>query len=151
MVFQRTRPRELMLRAGPHCLSDAELLAAIISVGFKGCSVEELAQQVLDDVGGLEGLLIADVEELRVLPGVGLSRACRLIAAIELGRRVMTRPLHRGRRLRDSKDVDAAFRPQLAKEKIERFLAVPLDAKHRPMGDEIELGRARRRIAAICF
>ncbi|MCZ7678700.1 MAG: hypothetical protein M5U28_07985 [Sandaracinaceae bacterium] len=62
------------------------------------------------------------------------------MAAVELGRRVVTRPLPRGARVGSSRDVDAAMRPRLAAADVEHFIAIALDAKNRPIG-EIEIAR----------
>ena len=77
---------------------------------------------------------IAWILALAALPGIGPGKAARLLAAVELGRRALTRPLPKGRRLVSSRDVDAALRPRLAREEVEHFVAIPLDAKHRPTG-----------------
>ncbi len=57
------------------------------------------------------------------------------MAAIELGRRALTRPLTRGPGLISSRDVDAALRPRLGRAEREHFVAIPLDARNRPIGE----------------
>ena len=41
---EEKRPRERLLRLGPHALTDAELIAVLIRIGFKGTSAVELAR-----------------------------------------------------------------------------------------------------------
>ena len=53
------RPREKLLRAGPGCAGDAELLALLLRTGLPGLSVVALAQSLLDTFGGWRGLLAA--------------------------------------------------------------------------------------------
>lgn len=127
-------PRERLLEEGASSLSDADLLVVLLGTGHVGTDVHTLARQLLAHVRDLEGLLHATHADLASLSGIGPGKAARLAAAIELGRRALTRPLPKGRRLGSSRDVDAALRPRLAREEVEHFLAIPLDAKHRPTG-----------------
>lgn len=131
----RPGPRERLQRLAGEALSDEELVAVLLGTGGGERSVKELAALVLDAVSGLDALAEATVDDLRTIRGIGLSKASRLVAAVELGRRVLTRPLPRGKRLLASRDVDAALRPRLARASVEHFLAIPLDAKNRPMGE----------------
>jgi DNA repair protein RadC len=116
-------------------LSDEELVALLLGTGSKREPVSVLAARLLAETGGLGGLERSGVGELSGRRGVGASKASRLIAAIELGRRVVARPLPRGMRIQSSRDVDAALRPRLAHAPTEQFIAIPLDAKNRPLGE----------------
>ncbi len=82
------RPREKMLLKGAAALSDAELLAILISSGTKEKSALDLARDILGlaqnnlhELGRL-GLL-----ELQKTKGIGEARAITIAAALELGRR----------------------------------------------------------------
>ena len=88
----------------------------------------------------MSALLDADVQELARHRGIGASKASRLVGAVELGKRCLTRPLAKGKPLLNSRDVDAALRPRLAREPIEHFIALPLDARNRPVA-EIRVAR----------
>lgn len=124
-------PRERMRVVGTERLSDAELLALLLGTGARAEPVSVLASRILHELGGIAGLR-------RI--GVGPTKASRIVAAIELGRRVATRPLPRGERIGSSRDVDAALRPRLADADAERFVAIALDAKNRPVA-EVEVAR----------
>ena len=126
--------RERLARSGAHALDDAELLATLLGTGTRTLPVTELARALLQSIGGIEALAHVDIDQLLRLDGLGPSKSAQIVAAIELGRRALTRPLPRGRRVSSSKDVDAALRPLLAGEPVEHFVALLLDAKHRPMG-----------------
>jgi DNA repair protein RadC len=63
--------------------------------------------------------------------GVGNGKAARIVAGLELGRRVHAQPLARGARIRSSEDVYRTFGPQLAHLPFEELWAVALDARHR--------------------
>jgi DNA repair protein RadC len=116
-------------------LSDAELVAILLGTGATGQPVAVVAARLLEEVGGVAALERAGVGGLGCVPGVGHSKASRIVAAIELGRRVIERPLARGARITSSREVDAAMRPRLARAQAEHFIALPLDAKNRAIGE----------------
>ncbi len=82
------RPREKLLRHGPGVLSDAELIAILAGSGTRGENVIDLARGLLEQHGGLGGLLRADAGALQRTRGLGPAKAAQLAAAIELGRRM---------------------------------------------------------------
>ncbi|MFW6050566.1 MAG: RadC family protein [Myxococcota bacterium] len=131
----RNGPRERLLRVGPEALSDAELIALLFGTGSTELPVTELAGRVLAEAGGLSGLERMGAGQLAKARGVGVGKACRVVAALEIGRRVACRPLEPGAKLASSQDVDAAVRARLARAQVEQFLAIPLDAKNRAMGE----------------
>lgn len=82
------RPREKLLHKGPGALSDAELLAILISSGTKERSALDLARDILKQAGNqLHDLGRLSVEELQQTKGIGEARAITIAAALELGRR----------------------------------------------------------------
>jgi DNA repair protein RadC len=82
------RPREKMLQKGAAALSDAELLAILISSGTREKSALDLARDVLElaksNLGELGRL---NVLELQKIKGIGEARAITICSAMELGRR----------------------------------------------------------------
>ena len=88
------RPREKLLAHGPASLADAELIALLLRTGMKGVSVLQLAQQLLDQFGGLQCLLHAGPNELKRVKGLGPAKRAELAAVIELARRALTRELN---------------------------------------------------------
>jgi len=83
------RPRERLTLRGVGGLSAAELIALLWGSGSRGRSAVDLAAEALARHDGLTGLARATDGELESLPGVGAARAAQLIAAFELGRRLM--------------------------------------------------------------
>jgi DNA repair protein RadC len=81
------RPREKMMSRGFASLTDAELLALILSTGHKSVSAVELCRQVLNASGGFAGLASCSPEELMRIKGIGQAKALTITAAFELGRR----------------------------------------------------------------
>lgn len=138
-------PRERMRAVGTEGLSDAELLAILLGTGARREPVGVLASRVLHEVGGIAALSRVGAGALEQMSGLGPGKASRIMAAVELGRRVVTRPLPRGARIGSSREVDAALRPRLAGADVEHFVAIALDAKNRPIG---EVGIARGGLSA---
>lgn len=81
------RPRERLLRAGAAALSDAELIAVLLRTGRRGASALALARDLLQQSGGLVGLLGMSAEVMR-RDGLGPAKTAALLAGLELGRRV---------------------------------------------------------------
>ena len=92
------RPREKLDRVGAGALGDNELLAVVIGHGTPRTDVLDVANAVLAAAGGVIGLTRLTRDELVQVPGVGVTMAGRIHAAVELGRRaVSTRPAQRPR------------------------------------------------------
>jgi DNA repair protein RadC len=120
---------------GAFALSDVELLSLLLGTGVRGERLSVFAARVLDEAGGLSSLGRTGVGELTTINGLGLGKASRVIAAMELGRRVMTIPLTRRQPITSSRDVDRALRARYARAEREHFVALPLDAKNRPIAE----------------
>lgn len=80
------RPREKMEKYGPGKLSDAELLAILLRTGTKDMNVIKLSQKILHKFKE-DGISEATVEELKKVHGLGVAKACEIVACFELGRR----------------------------------------------------------------
>ncbi|MDR7481783.1 MAG: DNA repair protein RadC [Armatimonadota bacterium] len=124
------RPRERLLSAGPGSLSATELLAVLLGTGTRAASAAELAGALLGAFGSLETLSQARPEELARQSGIGVSRACRLLAAFELGRRLHAAPPARRPAIRAPSDVAALIGPQMRHLDREHFRAILLNTRH---------------------
>lgn len=130
-VALHDRPREKLERLGASALGDNELVAIVLGQGHANTSALDLANMVLSGVGGVAGLARARHHDLRQVRGIGAARAAQVLAAIELGRRTLTRP--GGARLQvTSPRVIAEFLlPEHGSRAVEHFGVVLLDTKHR--------------------
>ena len=82
------RPREKMIQKGPSSLSDADLLAILISSGTKERSAIDLAKDILKLAhNNLHELGRLSIKELQKTKGIGEARAITIAASLELGRR----------------------------------------------------------------
>jgi DNA repair protein RadC len=83
------RPRERLAVHGASALSAAELIGILWGSGTRGSSAVDAAADALRRHEGLVGLARATDVELEEVAGVGPVRAAQLVAAFELGRRVV--------------------------------------------------------------
>ena len=82
------RPREKLVRFGVDVLSDAELLALLLGSGTKGKNVMEMAREVLECFGGLQGLCESNLHRAKSIDGIGQSRLSILMAVGEISKRI---------------------------------------------------------------
>ena len=125
------RPQEKMLFAGAGGLSNSELLALIIRTGTGNKSAVRLADEVIsytnEKTGGLG---TAEVKELTEIDGIGEAKACSIVAAMELSRRLIS--ARQGAlkvRIRDSRQVAEILMEEMMYEKRELFLTLNLNSK----------------------
>lgn len=118
-------PREKMGREGAGALTNQELLAVLFGRGQRGKDVLALAGEVT--------LYLERVTEIPSLPelcrihGIGHSKACQILAALELSRRFLTR----SHRVRIRKAADALpYLASLRGRRQECFVVITLDGNH---------------------
>ena len=124
------RPREKLLGKGAAALADSELLALLLRTGYKGCSVLEMAQQVLDECGGFAGLLQADAERLRKIKGLGPAKRAELLAVVEMARRALAQPMRISAVFDSPGRVKDYLALHLAGREREVFAVMFLNAQH---------------------
>jgi DNA repair protein RadC len=81
------RPRELLLEKGPEFVSDAGLVAILLRIGVKGKDAVSLARELINQFGGLRGLLNANRKDLERIKGLGSAKIAQLLAATEIAKR----------------------------------------------------------------
>ncbi len=124
------RPRERLLEAGPSALSDGELLGLLFGIGSREKTAVELAGEVISEAGGLHGLYEVSVHELMQVNGIGEAKACIILAAVELGRRI-GQVRNPGRPVVSSPaDVARLLRGRIANLDRENFVVVLLNTKN---------------------
>ena len=85
---QEERPREKAYHYGIESLNNVELLALILRTGSRQESVLELAQRVINEVGGLNYLKDITYHQLVSINGIKKAKAIEILAVIELTKRV---------------------------------------------------------------
>ncbi len=124
------RPREKLARVGVEALGDNELLALVLGAGTRSRGALSVAQDILDAARGVQGLGRLGLDELYRVPGVAESRAARVLAAVELGRRTMS-PAQDCVRILTAKDAATYLLPRYSGFVVERVGVMLLDSKHR--------------------
>ena len=126
------RPREKLLERGAAALSDAELLAILISSGTREKSAVDLGRELLNTVdNNLNSLGKLSVADIKKLHGIGDARAVTIIAALELGRRRKLTEVPDVPQIKSSRDVADIFQPLLADLAHEEFWILYLNRSNR--------------------
>lgn len=127
---QEERPREKLLFQGKEALSTAELLAILLRTGTREKSAVEMAQEILSlDESGILFLQNCSPEELQQVKGMGTAKACQILAAVELGKRVETHPRKTKKEITNPDDIVQLFMARMRYYKKEHFIVLLLDAK----------------------
>ena len=87
----RARKKQQFLRHGGDSFADHELLELALFYAIPRRDTNELAHRLLQQFGSLRNVLLAPVEELKKVEGVGESAAILLHLLPEIGKRVQQR------------------------------------------------------------
>jgi DNA repair protein RadC len=128
-VAPHDRPREKLERLGAAGLGDNELLALVVGTGSRAVDALGLANRLLARAGGLHGLPRLGLHDLRDAPGVGPARAAQILAAVELGRRTLTRLAPDRVPVVMPEEFATLLLPEFGTAPVERFGVVLLDTK----------------------
>lgn len=124
------RPRERLWALGASALTTVELLAILIGTGRPGQDVLGLAARLLElSEGSLRRLAQRPVAELLRSPGIGPTKAGRLMAAFELGSRTAREERPPVQRIREPEDVIRLFGTRLRDLQVEEFHLLALDSQ----------------------
>lgn len=138
------RPREKLRHYGPSKLSNAELLALIIRTGYHKMTAVNLSRNILyhyeDDLSKLMGITVDELMGNPELKGIGLAKACQIVASIELGRRVR-RTAIADIKFTSPEEVAFYFMEEMASLKEEHFRVILLDTKKKLIKiEEVSIG-----------
>lgn len=127
---EEERPIEKCLSQGVGSLSNRELLGLLINSGTREKSAMDLAEDILaKDDGGIFYLRETSIEELMSVNGIGKSKATRILAAVELGKRIAMKPVQSGKFIEGDEDVAQLFMEDMRYQKKEIFKALLLNSK----------------------
>jgi DNA repair protein RadC len=136
-VAPHDRPREKLQRAGAAALGDNELLAIVLGHGRARASALDMANAVLEAAGGAHGLVRTRFDELHAIPGIGRARAAQILAAVELGRRTLTRAACERAQIVSPRAAAEFLLPQYGNRPVEQFGVLLLDTKHRVIRTQV--------------
>lgn len=128
------RPRERMASVGPQAMSTAELLAIILRVGSGGENAVRLGERLMAEFNGLPGLARATLGELQGVKGVGLAKAAQVMAALEVGRRLMATAPQERPSISSPADAANLLMSEMAFLDQEHLRAILLDTRNRVLG-----------------
>lgn len=130
------RPREKMINEGYEALNEEELLAVILSTGYKNKNVIELSKEILASFS-YEELLEVEVDELIKIDGIKLAKATKIVASLQLGRRISEKVIKKKiKKITSSADVYTYMKNELTFKKKEHFVAILLDTKNVIIAEE---------------
>jgi len=125
------RPREKLKLLGPGNLSNLELLTILLGTGTRNQSAMVLAERIITiDSSGIDYLAECTLEELSKINGVGNAKSCVLIAAVELGKRIATKPKGKRVNILCSQDLADIFMADMRYLKNECFKVLLLNTKN---------------------
>lgn len=131
------RPREKLLADGAKALSDAELIAIFLRVGVTGKSAVDLARDLLNRFGSLNGIFSASLSEISQVHGMGESKYCQLQAIFEMSRRALNEEMQVKDVLSSPTQVRQYLSLALGALSREVFMVLFLDAKNCVIADEV--------------
>jgi DNA repair protein RadC len=141
------KPREKLAKFGASSLDHAELLAIFLRTGIKGRSAIQIGRDLIKHFGSLSALGSAGVDALAACPGLGLAKACQLVAAFELGSRAAREQV--SREVLDSPEkIYEIFSREMAWLPYEKLLVVMLDTRLRHLATvEVSSGTQNQTIS----
>jgi DNA repair protein RadC len=143
------RPRERMRLRGPSALTNPELLAILLRTGSKGENVVSLATRLLATFDGLGALGRVSFGELCNQKHVGPAKAAQILAALELGTRIMSSP-QPPKVMRCPEDVYSLFGPEMALLDQEHVRVIVLDTRNRVVAwRDVHIGNVHSAVVRV--
>ena len=122
------RPREKMINRGISSLTDAELIAILISSGNSNESAVELSRRIMESSHhNLHELGKLNCDELKRFRGIGPAKAITLLAAMEIGRRRNQSEALEKDQIKGSRDASNYMRPVIGDLSYEEFWVIFLN------------------------
>jgi DNA repair protein RadC len=125
---QDDQPREKLLYKGKSALSDAELVAILISSGNREESAVALCKRILASVdNNLSELGKLSIKQLMEFKGIGEAKAITIAAAMELGRRRRGEEALEKKKITSSASVFELMQPIIGELQHEEFWIIYLN------------------------
>jgi len=138
---QEERPRERLRQYGARYLSNAELLAILLRTGVQGENVLSMSNRLLARLGGLAGLGRSSFAELCAQRGLSEAKACQVLAALELGRRLVSLAPEERATIQSPQDVANLVAAGMATLEQEHLRVLLLNARNQVLSiQEIYIG-----------
>lgn len=134
----RARIRQRLLTAGPDALADYELLEMVLFTARPRVDTKQIAKDLITTFGSFANVISASPQALRGVPDIGEASVATIkmvqAAALRLARaEVQSQPV-----LSNWDALIAYLTAAMAREKIEQFRVLYLDARNRLIADEAQ-------------
>jgi DNA repair protein RadC len=125
------RPREKLIGKGRQALSDAELLAILLSSGNRDETAVQLAQRILrENKNSINELAKLHLNDLKRYKGVGEAKAVTIAAALEIGRRRTDESLEQKIKITSSKTAYDVIKSKLSDLPHEEFWVIFMNRRN---------------------
>lgn len=138
-IKPENRPIEKMTTYGSQTLSNEELLAILINTGTKTKSSIDISYEIINSVSCFSDILNLSIPELMRFNGIKKAKACRIEAAFELTKRLMSYSVSRQAFIEHSSIAKFIY-PKLTMLESEHLLVIYLDNKCRMISYEENTG-----------
>ena len=122
------RPREKALHHGIESLNNIELLALVLRTGNKQESAIELAQRVINEIGGFRYLHDINYYQLIQIKGIKQAKAIEVLAIIEIAKRLDKQPVAMSA-IKEPRDGYELLKNQLMFEQQEKVIVLCLNSR----------------------
>lgn len=122
------RPREKAFHHGIESLNNIELLALVLRTGNKQESAIELAQRVINEIGGFRYLHDINYYQLIQIKGIKQAKAIEVLAIIEIAKRLDKQPLAMSA-IKEPRDGYELLKNQLMFEQQEKVIVLCLNSR----------------------
>jgi DNA repair protein RadC len=135
---------------GPHALTNAELLAILLRTGSRGENVVSLATRLLARFDGVDSLGHVSFAELCREKHVGPAKAAQVLAALELGKRIVYDERPRPKAIRSPEDVYSLFGAEMALMEQEHVRVILLDTRCRVISwNDVHVGNVHSAVVRV--
>lgn len=132
------RPMERLIEKGVENLNNEELIAILLKTGTKDISAKELSSLLLSKIGGIKKLANVNFEYLNKFKGIGKSKACILLSALELSRRINKEvDTIKNIKLNNTEVVYKFYKDKIGDKKQEYFYCIYLDNQKKVLDDKL--------------
>ena len=122
------RPRENAFHHGIESLNNIELLALVLRTGNKQESAIELAQRVINEIGGFRYLHDINYYQLIQIKGIKQAKAIEVLAIIEIAKRLDKQPVAMSA-IKEPRDGYELLKNQLMFEQQEKVIVLCLNSR----------------------
>jgi DNA repair protein RadC len=133
----RARLRRRLFEGGPDALLDHELVEYLLALAIPRQDTKPLAKALLQEFGGIAGLLTADAEALSRVKGMGETSVAALKAAHAAALRLLRAEVAERPVLANWQSLLDYLRADMAHHPIERFRVLHLNSKNMLIRDAL--------------